>query len=311
MAASSSEDHLIRVAAFDWLASQVDVHGDVLPWHILQSGFEFRGTLVHMISQRGIFRPGVLREIPISITTSPRNPYGDTFGPDNQLCYRYKGQDPDHPDNVGLRKAMTTQTPLVYFHGLVKGKYLATWPVFIVGDSPATLTFTVAVDDAALWRERLQQAGESLLVCEDAEEPRRAYITASARRRLHQHAFRERVLEAYHARCALCRLRHAELLDAAHIIPDVEPEGEPVVSNGLALCKLHHAAFDRFFLTVRPDYRVEVNKAILEEEDGPMLKHGLQGLHDQRIHVPRAARLKPDPARLARRYEKFQARRVG
>jgi hypothetical protein len=36
-----------------------------------------------------------------------------------------------------------------------------------------------------------------------------------------------------------------ELLDAAHILPDGHPKGEPVVPNGLALCKLHHAAFDR------------------------------------------------------------------
>ena len=42
-------------------------------------------------------------------------------------------------------------------------------------------------------------------------------------------------------RQALCRLRHQELLDAAHITPDGDAEGEPVISNGVALCKLHHA----------------------------------------------------------------------
>jgi len=41
-----------------------------------------------------------------------------------------------------------------------------------------------------------------------------------------------------------------ELLDAAHITPDTHPEGEPIVSNGLSLCKLHQAAFDRFFFTI-------------------------------------------------------------
>jgi hypothetical protein len=52
------------------------------------------------------------------------------------------------------------------------------------------------------------------------------------------------VLAAYRHQCSLCRLKHEELLDAAHIIPDADPEGEPVVSNGLALCRLHHSAFD-------------------------------------------------------------------
>ena len=80
--------------------------------------------------------------------------------------------------------------------------------------------------------------------------------------------FRERVLEAYRHQCALCHLKHDELLDAAHIIPDADPEGEPVVSNGLALCRLHHSAFDKFFIGVRPDYRIEVRPDLLEEEDG-------------------------------------------
>jgi hypothetical protein len=59
------------------------------------------------------------------------------------------------------------------------------------------------------------------------------------------------VLRAYRDCCAVCRLRHEELLDAAHILPDGHPRGEPVVRNGLALCKLHHAAFDRHILGIR------------------------------------------------------------
>ena len=62
------------------------------------------------------------------------------------------------------------------------------------------------------------------------------------RRRIHQRAFRERVLVAYGGKCAFCTLGYRELLDAAHIIPDSELRGEPVVSNGMSLCRLHHAA---------------------------------------------------------------------
>ena len=98
------------------------------------------------------------------------------------------------------------------------------------------------------------------------------------RQRLHQRSFRERVLRAYREQCALCRLRHQELLDAAHIVPDTEPGGDPIVPNGLSLCKLHHAAFDRHFVGVRGHYVVEVRPDLLEEHDGPMLVHGLQGL---------------------------------
>ena len=128
-----------------------------------------------------------------------------------------------------------------------------------------------------------------------------------ARRRLHQRAFRERVLRAYRNQCALCRLRHTELLDAAHIVPDSEPDGEPAVSNGLSLCKLHHAAFDRYFLAVRPDHVIEVRPDILSESDGPTLEHALQGLHGAMIILPSSLSDRPSVDSLAMRYDKFLA----
>lgn len=140
------------------------------------------------------------------------------------------------------------------------------------------------------------------------EGARREYITSTFKRRVHQGKFRERVLKAYQEQCALCRLKHQELLDAAHIIPDSDPDGEPRVTNGLSLCKLHHAAYDRNFLSVRPDYIIEVRQDVLEEEDGPMLRHGLKGMHGNRIILPKSVGQRPDPARLERRYEQFLAR---
>ena len=126
------------------------------------------------------------------------------------------------------------------------------------------------------------------------------------RQRLHQQAFRERVLEAYREHCAICSLRHHELLEASHIVADSDPEGEPHVSNGLALCKLHHAAFDAHIIGVHPDYRVEVRLDVLEEIDGPMLKHGLQGFHNQSLLVPRSDSLKPNRTFLEARYALFR-----
>jgi putative restriction endonuclease len=60
------------------------------------------------------------------------------------------------------------------------------------------------------------------------------------------------------------------------------------------------------FFGIRPDYSIEVRRDILEEKDGPMMKHGLQEIHDTRIHVPRSARLQPGPERLERRYDEFR-----
>ena len=194
---------------------------------------------------------------------------------------------------------MQQQIPLIYFHGVVPGRYMASWPIFIVGDDPQALTFTVAVDDRQL-------AVLPMSVDAPEVEIRRRYITRLVRQRLHQQAFRERVLAAYREHCAICRLRHQELLEAAHIVPDKDPEGEPRVTNGLALCKLHHAAFDAHIVGVRPDYVVEVRLDVLNEIDGPMLKHGFQGFHGSPLLLPTRSAFRPDRQSLEARYALFR-----
>ncbi|MHB1670896.1 MAG: HNH endonuclease [Acidiferrobacter sp.] len=294
----------VRKAAFDWLANEARWRDDVLPREILAQGFLYEGQRVPLVGPQGIFKTRLLN-LPLSITTIPNGPYDDGFSEEGRLSYRYRGNDPRHGDNVGLRTAMHQRIPLIYFHRIVPGKYLAAWPVFIVDDDPSRHTFTVEVDDAHLanWSGESQEA----VISDGVAQARRSYITTTVRQRIHQRAFRERVLRAYREQCAFCRLRHEELLDAAHIIPDGEPDGEPVVTNGLALCKLHHAAFDRQFLAIRPDYVIEVRCDILREEDGPMLLHGLKGMHETRITVPRSTHDHPNREFLERRYEQFRA----
>jgi putative restriction endonuclease len=299
----AAHDARVRSAAFGWLAQQVALHGDVLPRSVLAQGFMLDGIRIPLMGPQGIFKPRILPEVPISITSTPEGPYDDTFRSENLLRYRYRGTDPQHPDNRGLRAVMARRLPLVYFHGLVPGRYLATWPVYIVGDDPGELAFTVDLDEIAS-KDAFESAGEQA-IREESSAVRRAYAAAVFRVRLHQRAFRERVLEAYRHQCAFCRLRHQELLDAAHIVPDTQPEGEPIVPNGLALCSLHHTAFDRAFLGLRPDYTIEVRPDLLREKDGPTLVHAIQALHNSRIMLPHVASLRPDPARVAARYQGF------
>ena len=296
-------DQQVRLAAFNWLRRKCDEIGDVLPRELIEKGFELDGERVHLISPQGIFKPRVLESIPISITTSPKGPYSDSFTDKGFLSYRYRGTDPRHRDNVGLREAMKLQRPLIYFHGVIPGKYLAVWPVYIVNDHPEDLSFDVVVDDA-LAAEQLLNVGDAPFIS-DSTIARREYITSTVRARVHQSTFREKVLKAYREQCALCRLKHVELLEAAHIIPDAEAGGEPLVENGLALCKLHHAAFDRYFLGIRPDYTVVLRDDVMNETDGPMLRHGLQGMHGKKLFLPRRVELWPDPARLSERYDRF------
>ena len=87
---------------------------------------------------------------------------------------------------------------------------------------------------------------------------------------------------------------------------DGDPRGEPVVPNGLALCSLHHTAFDRNLFGIRPDLVVEVRRDILVETDGPMLLHGLQEIHHEPIAVPTSEILQPRKDFLEIRYEAFR-----
>jgi putative restriction endonuclease len=295
---SAETDWLIRQAAFVYLDELTVEHGETLPWEPLRDGFDFEGERVTLLGVRGIWKPQCL-DLPISLRTSPQNPYGDVTGDDGLLHYRYYGSDIDHPDNAGLRSCYRSGLPLIYFAGVERGWYSPIWPMVLVNDDPGTLTFTGACDDP--------DAVRSPRSPNPANEARRQYVTRLALVRLHQARFRQVVLRAYRRACTVCQLGHMELLDAAHIVPDrTEVGGEPVVPNGLALCKIHHAAFDANILGIRPDYVAEIRSDVLAESDGPMLRYGIQEVHNMPISVPRSPADQPDRARLELRYDQFR-----
>ncbi len=85
------------------------------------------------------------------------------------------------------------------------------------------------------------------------------------------------------------------LLDAAHIIEDSPLYGQPVIENGLAMCKIHHAAYDGAMLGIDPDGIVHVGRDLLQAKDGPMLHHGLQGFHREPVGRPNNPHHAPAP----------------
>jgi putative restriction endonuclease len=300
-------DIQVRLAAFNWLSEQVNLHGeDVLPRKLLEQGFEFQGKRIPLVGPQGIFKPHVL-DLPLTITTIPEGSYDDKYEEGKFLFYRYRGVDPNHNDNVGLRKVFDLARPLVCFLRVVPGKYLAIWPVYIIGDDQSSLTFKVTLDDSL---PSFESSSVSMThQISELSDARHAYLTATVKVRLQQRSFREKVLDAYKSQCSFCRLKHRELLDAAHIIPDNFPEGEPIITNGIALCKLHHSAYDSFILGVTPDYIIHVREDVLEEEDGPMLQYGLKGLHRTKLILPNSKNNWPSQDSLAWKYDRFT--RVG
>ena len=129
----------------------------------------------------------------------------------------------------------------------------------------------------------------------------RAYATREARVRLHQQRFKLDVMRAYRHRCAICALRERALVQAAHIVPDVEPQGIAAVVNGLALCAIHHLAFDRNLLGIDPDGVVHIAGRLLRRDRRADAAHRPAGLPRRRRSRCRAGRQdRPDPVRLER-----------
>lgn len=265
------------------------------------ASFTFAGETfsVRQTRGRGINKPANL-DAALSITTAftpfgYEPPYEDSVGPDGHPRYKYEGTDPNLASNRALRRCLDFRLPLAYFIGVDRGLYHPLYPVYLLAEDPQRHEFTVGLDPT--------EVGIDLANLTAAQ---RRYALRETKVRIHQPIFRQRVLHAYAETCAVCRLWNAELLDAAHIISAALPHGDPIVPNGIALCKIHHAAYDRNFLGIRPDYTVEINSKLLNEVDGPMLKHGLQEMDGTLITVPRAKPSRPDPERLEVRYGEFR-----
>lgn len=306
----TDSDWRLRLAAFARMEEIQQLRGGIATYQDLKQGFEFDGERIPLFDpRRGIWRPRQLGRhgAALTVVTAPPPKPGRTPAYDDQVAsdhgwfvYRYEGTDPHRWSNVAVRRAIEDQRPLIYLYGIAPGIYDPIVPAYVVDDDPEDLSFHLVTDLLTGWQDR-----EPSMVAESTG--RRAYATASVKVRLHQQRFRHLVIAAYREACAICRIRHLELLDAAHILPDRDERGRPEVPNGLALCKIHHAAYDASILGISPDYEVHVRDDVLREHDGPMLRHGLQEISGKKILVPRRAAHRPNPEFLEERFTRFRA----
>lgn len=247
-------------------------------------------------TSKGIWNPRDLVAT-LSIVSSPNGPYEDRDVDGGLFHYDYRAGSTEG-DNTKLRRAFELGLPVILLRKIDNGIYVPVLPTYVVADDVKNRQFVLALD-------------ESLRFLVNPLSPTAAekrYAERVVRARLHQPEFRARVIRAYHVTCAICSLKHADLLDAAHIIGDGEDGGDPIVTNGLSLCKIHHAAYDRNLLGISPDYTVHLDKDVLDEVDGPMLRHGLQEMHGRSLIVPIKRNELPDRERLSVRFERFKSR---
>lgn len=295
-------DDSLRSSCFASLDVLCAKHGEDIPYRGgLDQGFPYRGTRVPFLSRfKGIHRAAAQEgQAALSINTSASSPYDDEEIADGFL-YAYRAGSVDQPDNKALRAAFALQAPLVYFVATQPGWYKPIYPCFVIDDDPAARRVLVA---PGLMAGAIDER-EPVLVDDPLE---RKYAVRETRVRLHQARFRGQILVAYAHRCAICRLKETRLLDAAHIVGDLEHRGDPHVTNGLSLCSIHHRAFDQDLVGVASDYKVHVARRLLDDEDGPMLDL-LKTFHEKQIELPTRRTWKPDRERLALRFEQFTAR---
>jgi|HubBroStandDraft_6_1064221.scaffolds.fasta_scaffold04522_11 putative restriction endonuclease len=305
------QDAQLRQAAFDQVNCLAALRGGALDSADLAGGFEFGGERIPLINpERGIFKPRQMEHL-LSIKTvfprrgarvwydDQRDAHRQIYAGDDVVDYQFMGTDPNSPDNRWLRDAMQQQIPVIYFLGTSPGRYQPIIPTFIVGWHPERLRVELAFGALVL-------VGASAQATLPAS-PERRYALREIKARLHQASFRDAVLSAYGGRCTISHLPEPRLLDAAHIIMDADEQlGQPIVSNGLPLTKIHHAAFDAHLIGVDPDFRIHVSDRLLEIHDGPFLELGLKGIVGQEIQLPRRSKDRPDRERLAIRFEQFK-----
>ena len=107
----------------------------------------------------------------------------------------------------------------------------------------------------------------------------RRYAVIATKRALRQLDFRGRVLSAYRHSCAMCGIQ-LQLLDAAHILPAAHPASTDGTDNGVALCVLHHRAFDDSLVTFDAAFRTHVNEASVDALRNANRDGGLQAFRE-------------------------------
>jgi HNH endonuclease len=115
--------------------------------------------------------------------------------------------------------------------------------------------------------------------------------------------FRQAVVEAYNCRCSICGLKIKSPdsllweVEAAHIVPN-RSRGRDDIWNGIALCRLHHWAFDVGWFALLDNYRIQVSSEIdhLPPDFGKMGNYEcIRSLVDKAatIFLPKRAQIRP------------------
>jgi len=230
--------------------------------------FTTGGQRIFLKGQQGIFKPAELTD-PLSITSTIDSPYTDDPIQGSRVLYDFLSPAREF-ENVGLKRCAEAEVPLIYFLQVKRKpnpEYVIFAPVFVVGWDEEARRFLIdlseqrpgeVVSPPPMTRQLTLPAIRTPGSPMEIREMSKSYVVTMVQRRLYHARFRNAVLKAYRQRCAVCGLRIRPLLDAAHVVPDRDPQPVISVKEGLALCATHHRAFDAHLIRYDADYCIHI-----------------------------------------------------
>jgi len=166
----------------------------------------------------------------------------------------------------------------------------------ILEDGESLKSVLLETRDAELSAEVIKQEKSELELAVESE-PQLTEDSAKfteTRRRARDQAFVGLVKDAYNYSCAICGSSREtpagnSEVEAAHIYPK-RKGGSDDVRNGIALCKLHHWAFDTGWLAISDEHKILVKDA--PNRDG---YYEFKQLEGDSIQLPERSGTEPDP----------------
>ena len=309
--AREDPDSAVRAAAFKAVERLSVETGGLIPWEVIERGFEYGGERVRLASKAlGIFKPRQMSAALSVKTTKPRagrpswyRDQGAGTDTDSGLVSYDLVHKRGHWTNDALGRAFERRAPLVYFRAVESSWYEAIWPVWVEDFGLHAGRVLLAAEDT-----NLRDVSSAQAVQGGGLSRNRSYSKGARKYRNHQAWFSSRTRSAYGYRCAFSGLPLGKLLVGAHIKAD-EERGPASVNNGICMSMLHHAAFDAYLIGVDPELRIHVARAVMTASDGPLLS-SLQGLEGKTLRVPVDPMAAPDPEYLEWRFLRFEAEKA-
>jgi hypothetical protein len=300
----------------------------ILQWYEAQAGTEgyfperLDGGVLVTSRPKGIYKPqGLEYAVSVRINRESRYSDGEVFvRQDDTWFFSYHQENPDPAlrdheyTNVALMASMREGFPVGVLREVAPSRgrsryavlglaYVIRWDAgyfFLDSAGPQGLSGTYIVEEvlAATALAEAEGGGEVEPPPGDEYDARlRTYRRIVARQG--QRAFRQKLLDAYSARCAVTGCSATAVLEAAHLRPYRGPESN-AISNGILLRADLHTLLDLQLLAIHPDKRTLI-------VSGQLTGTEYAGLDGRRLAQPSPAQVEPDEGALRSLWAAFES----